>query len=142
MLRGVLLSESRNVGRPGRAGEGAPRKRKRRLPQVCGRQRPSLTKTAPEFPEVAAAIVHFRDDRVPERRTLVPRPRHPHQIPERKVVAAQMINRADQAKAPVAVSQLASVPLPAAIEELLQTNQVRISAADQMPPLYNCGTAN
>ena len=65
-----------------------------------------------------------------ERTTLVPRPRHPHQISEREVVAPQAIYCAYQAKAPAAVAQLASVPLPAAIEELLETDQVLISAAD------------
>jgi hypothetical protein len=75
-------------------------------------------------------IVHFPDDRVAERTTLVPRPCHPHQISERKVVAMQTIYRADQAKAPVAVAQIASVPLPAAIKELLETDKVLVSAAD------------
>lgn len=106
------------------------RKRKRRLPQVSGRQCPSLIKTVAEFPEVAAAIVHFRDDWLAELTALVPRPCHPHQISERKIVAAQTIYRADQAKAPVTVPQLASVPLPAAIEELLETDQVLVGAAD------------
>jgi hypothetical protein len=129
MQRGVLLPETQNVGRSGRAG--GVRKRKRRL-QIGGRQRPSLAKTAAEFPEIAAAIIHFRDDRVAERTTLVPRPRHARQIPEGEVVAAQMIYRADQAKAPLAVLQLASVPVPTAIEELLETNQVLMGAADRV----------
>ena len=103
---------------------------KRRLPKVCGRQCPSLTETAAEFLEVAALIVHFGDDWLAERTALVPRPGHPDQISERKIVAAQMIYRADQAKAPAAVAQLASVPLPAVVEELLETDQVLVSAAD------------
>jgi hypothetical protein len=106
------------------------RKRRRRLLQVCGRQRPSRAKTAAEFLEVAATIVHFSDDRLTERTTLVPRPRHPHQVSEREVVAPQAIYRADQAKAPEAVAQLAFVPVPAAVEELLETNQALVSAAD------------
>ena len=65
-----------------------------------------------------------------ERTPLVPRPGHPHQISERKVVAAQSVYRADQAKAPLAVAQLASVPLPAVVEELLETDQLLESTAD------------
>jgi hypothetical protein len=68
---------------------------------------------------------------VAERTTIVPCPRNAHEIPERKVVAAQTIYRAGQAKAPAAVAQLDSVPLPATIEELLETDQVLISAADR-----------
>jgi hypothetical protein len=49
---------------------------------------------------------------------------------EREVVAPQAIYCADQAKAPVAIPQLASVPVPAAVEELLETNQALVSAAD------------
>ena len=75
-------------------------------------------------------IVHFRDDRVAERTTLVPHPCHPHKISECKVAATQMIYRADQAKAPVAIAQFASVPVPPAIEELLETDQVLVGAAD------------
>ena len=60
----------------------------------------------------------------------MPRPGYPHQISKRKVVAAQMIHCADQAKAPVAVAQLPSVPVPAAVEELLEANQHLVSAAD------------
>jgi hypothetical protein len=54
---------------------------------------------AAQFFEIDAVIVHFSDDRVAERTTLVPRPCHPHQILERKVVASQTIYRTDQAKA-------------------------------------------
>src|SRR5450755_4012065 len=72
----------------------------------------------------------FIDDRLTKRTTLVPRPRHPHQVSEREVVAPQAIYRADQAKAPEAVAQLASVPVPAAVEELLETNQALVSEAD------------
>jgi hypothetical protein len=75
-------------------------------------------------------IVHHGDDRLAKRRALVPRPRHPHQISEREVVAPQAIYRTDQEKAPVGVAQLASVPLPAAVEELLETDQVLVSAVD------------
>jgi hypothetical protein len=42
----------------------------------------------------------------------------------------QTIYRTDRAKAPVAVAQIASMPLPAAIEELLETDQVLVGAAD------------
>ena len=55
------------------------RKRKRRLPQVCGRQCPSLSKAVAEFIEVAAVIVHFREDWLADRTELVSRPGHPHQ---------------------------------------------------------------
>jgi hypothetical protein len=47
-----------------------------------------------------------------------------------KSLTRSVIYRADQAKAPVAIAQLASVPVPAAIEELLETDQVLVSAAD------------
>jgi len=87
-------------------------------------------KTIAEFLELAAAIVHFRYDRAAERTTLVPRPRHAHQVREGKVVAARMIHRAYQAKDPAAVPQPASVPVPAAVEEPLETNQALVSAAD------------
>jgi hypothetical protein len=103
---------------------------KRRLPQVCGRQRPSVTETAAEFLEVAAVIVQDGYDRLSERTTLVPRPCHPDQISKREVVTPQAVYRTDQAKTPVAVAQLTSVPLPAAVEELLEADQVLISAAD------------
>ena len=68
-------------------------------------------------------IVHYGENRVAERTPLVPRPGHSHQISEREVVAAQSVYRADQAKAPLAVAQLASMPLPAVVEELLETDQ-------------------
>jgi hypothetical protein len=72
------------------------------LPEVCGRQYPCLTETAAEFLEVAAVIVQDGDDRLAERTALVPRPRHPRQISEREVFAAQSVYRTDQAKAPAA----------------------------------------
>ena len=100
------------------------------MPKVCGRQCPSFTKAVAKFIEVAAVIIHHAEDRMAEWTTLVPRPRHPNQITEREVVAPQAIYCAYQAKAPAAVAQLTSVPLPAAIEELLETDQVLISAAD------------
>jgi hypothetical protein len=103
---------------------------KHRLPKVCGRQCPSLTETVAKLLEVAALIVHFGDDRLAEWASLVPRAGYPDQISERKKVAAQMINCADQAKAPAAVAQRASVPVPAVVEELLDTNQILVSAAD------------
>jgi hypothetical protein len=78
-------------------GASAPR-RPRRLHEICGRQCPSLTKTVADFLEVAAVIVHFRNDWLAERTTLVPRPCHPHQISKREVVAPQAIYCADQAR--------------------------------------------
>ena len=82
------------------------------------------------FLEVAAVIVHHAEDRLAERTALAPRAGPRIQISERKVAAPHMVYRADQAKAPVAVAQLASVTLPAAVEELLGVDQVRVGAAD------------
>jgi len=93
------------------------------LPLVCRCQGQSLSQTIAEFLKVTAVIVHYGEDRLAERTTLVSCPGHPHQISERKVVAAQSVYRADQAKAPLAVAQLASVPLPAVVEETLETDQ-------------------
>jgi hypothetical protein len=100
------------------------------LPLVCRCQGQSLSQTIAEFLKVTAVIVHYGEDRLAERTTLVSCPGHPHQISERKVVAAQSVYRADQAKAPLAVAQLASVPLPAVVEETLETDQHLESTVD------------
>jgi hypothetical protein len=75
-------------------------------------------------------IVHCRENRVAEWTARVPRQGHPRQISERKVVAVQMIYRANQAVLPTPIVQFALVPLPAAVEECLETDKHLVSATD------------
>ena len=60
--------------------------------------------------------VHRREDRVAEGAACVPRPGNARQISERTIGAAQLIDGAEAVFA-TAVTQLALVPFPAALEE-------------------------